>query len=132
MTFESFFVTDRDLIIVDVDIAGPRQALTGRFILDTGAAITTATPEFVEQLGYSARHGDRRTSVRTALGKEDGYLLHVAEFSALGVTLPNFEVNVFDLGHGEFDGLLGMNFLHRFNYEVRSAERRIFVQQIAA
>jgi hypothetical protein len=38
---------------------------------------------------------------------------------------------VFDLGHDEMDGLVGLNFLSSLNYEVRSAERRILVERIA-
>ena len=35
------------------------------------------------------------------------------------------------LGHDDIDGLLGMNFLSEFNYEVRSAEHRLLVEKIA-
>ena len=41
-------------------------------------------------------------------------------------------MNVFDLAERYgFDGLLGLNFLSRFNYEIRSAEGRILVEAIA-
>lgn len=48
----------------------------------------------------------------------------------LGVTTPNFAVAVFPLGHQDIDGLVGMNFLRHFNFEVRPAERRILVELI--
>jgi hypothetical protein len=38
---------------------------------------------------------------------------------------------VFDLGHEDMDGLLGLSFLYELNYEIRSAERRILVEKIA-
>jgi predicted aspartyl protease len=120
------------LIIVDAFVTGPRIATSGRFVLDTGASVTTVTPEFVESLGYSARDGTRRARVHTAVGSEQGYILRVAELSALGFSLPGSLVHVFDLGHDDIDGLLGMNFLSAFNYEIRSAERRILVEKIAA
>lgn len=99
-------------------------------MLDTGATITTITPEIAAQLGYSARDGKRRTRVRTAVGDEHGYMIEVARFSMLGVAARAFPVHVFDLGHDDIDGLLGMNFLSLLNYEVRSAEHRIFVELI--
>jgi len=90
--------------------------------------VTTVVPEIVDSVGYSARDGFKRTRVHTAIGEEAGYALRVAEFVVLGVTMTSFPVNVFDLGHENIDGLLGMNFLSEFNYEVRSAERRILVE----
>jgi len=38
---------------------------------------------------------------------------------------------VFDLGHTDIDGLLGMNFLSDFNFEIRPTERRILIEKIA-
>lgn len=55
----------------------------------------------------------------------------VAEFSALGVTTPDFMVNVFDLDQEGVDGLLGMNFLRHSNFEVRPADRRILIELIS-
>lgn len=49
----------------------------------------------------------------------------------LGLVANDFPVHVFDLGH-ESSGLVGLNFLSLLNYEVRSAERRIFVEPVAS
>jgi predicted aspartyl protease len=125
------FERDRELIVIEGRITGPRGSSGGRLVLDTGAAMTTITPELAELIGYGARDGRHRTRVHTAVGSEDGFALDVAEFAALGTVLPGFRVNVFDLGHDDIDGLLGLNFLHRLNYEVRSAEHRILVEPIA-
>jgi len=46
----------------------------------------------------------------------------------LGVTTPNFALTVFPLGHKDIDGLVGMNFLRHFNFEVRPADRHILVE----
>ena len=62
---------------------------------DTGAAATTLLPEVLDDLGYSARDGIKLSRVHSAIGEEHGYSLNVAEFSALGVTTPNFMVHVF-------------------------------------
>ena len=58
-------------------------------------------------------------------------MLEVAKLSVLGVAARSFPVHVFDLGHDDVDGLVGLNFLSQLNYEVRSAERRILVEPIA-
>jgi clan AA aspartic protease (TIGR02281 family) len=124
-------VIDGDLIIVRPRVTGPRGTTIGRFVLDTGSAVTTVTHEMANALGYSARDGFKRTRVHTAIGEETGYALRVAEFTVLDFTMRRFSVNVFDLGHDDIDGLLGMNFLSEFNYEVRSAEHRLLVEKIA-
>jgi predicted aspartyl protease len=127
---ETPFDIDGDLIVVEAFVTGPLKTTVGRFVLDTGAVMTTMTPELADAIGYSARDGIRRTRVRTAIGSEEGYLLHVAELDVLGLAMPRFPVHVFDLGHEDLDGLVGMNLLSELNYEVRSAEQRILVEKI--
>jgi predicted aspartyl protease len=125
----TLFVTIDDLIIVSVLVTGPRTTLPGVFVLDTGAAITTMTHELASSIGYGPRDGFRRTKVHTAIGEEAGYVLRVSKLTALGFTLASFPVNIFDLGHDDIDGLLGMNFLSEFNYDIRSSERRLLVEK---
>jgi len=121
----SSFVRDRELIVVDAEVVGPVNATTARLVVDTGAAATTLIPELLETIGYTRRDGFQDAKVHTAIGEERGYWLRVAELNVLGVTTPNFAVAVFALGHRDIDGLVGMNFLRHFNFEVRPAERRI-------
>jgi predicted aspartyl protease len=125
-----FSVIDGDLIIVQTRVTGPRGTASGKFLLDTGSAVTTMIPEMSDALGYSARDGFKLTRVHTAIGEETGYVVRVAEFTALHFTRSRLSVNVFDLGHDDLDGLLGMNFLSAFNYEIRSAERRLLAENI--
>ena len=47
-----------------------------------------------------------------------------------GFSVPNLPMDVANLGYG-IDGVLGMNFLSDFNFEIRTAEQRILVEQIA-
>ena len=55
--------------------------------------------------------------------------MRVAAFTVLGFEISNFAVHVFDLGHDDIHGLLGMNFLSGFNCDIRPAERRILVEK---
>ena len=81
-------------------------------------------------LGYSPRHGEQITSVTSAIGKERGYMLRVSRFASLGFSFDDFGVHVHDLPEGiGIDGLLGLSFLRRFNYEVRSVEGRILIDR---
>ncbi len=45
-------------------------------------------------------------------------------------TTPDFALTVFPLGHKDIDGLVGMNFLRHFNFEVRPADQQILVELI--
>jgi predicted aspartyl protease len=120
-----------ELMLVEAELRGPRSTLPARLVFDTGATSTTLVPEFIEDLGYSARDGVRFKRMHTALSEEEGYTLKVAEFSVLSVTTPDFMIHVFDLGHEGFDGLLGMNFLRHFNFEVRPGDQKIIVELIS-
>lgn len=132
MRLSSSFVHDRELILVGAEIVGPTGRTTeARLVLDTGAAATTLTPSVIEKLGYTRRDGFKRATVHTAIGEEHGYWVRVAELTVLGVAAPNFALTVFPLGHKDIDGLVGMNFLRHFNFEVRPADRQIVVELLA-
>ena len=85
----------------------------------------------IEKIGYNQRDGFKKAKVHTAIGEEHGYWLRVAELTVLGVTTPNFALTVFPLGHKDIDGLVGMNFLRHFNFEVRPADRQILVELVS-
>jgi len=71
--------------------------------------------------------------VRTAIGKEHGYLLRVSRFSTLGFSDSDVRVHVFDLPDGfGIDGLLGLSFLRQFNIELRLAEGRLLAERTGA
>ncbi len=70
--------------------------------------------------------------MRSAIGKETGYTRRVDHFASLGFGFSDFMVHVHDLPAGfGIDGLLGLSFLKRFNYEIRSVEGRIRVELAA-
>ena len=128
MRYESSFELDGDLIIIEATIVGPNGHAVARLVLDTGAALTTLSPEIAGAIGYTSAHRVARSVVRSAVAEEHGYIVRVPQLTALGVTLPDVYVNVADLSH-DIGGLLGMNFLSELNFEIRCAERRIFVEK---
>jgi len=46
------------------------------------------------------------------------------------VTTPDFALTVFPLGHKVIDGLVGMNFLRHFNFEIQPRDRQIVIELI--
>lgn len=127
----SFFSRSRELILVAADVTGRSGRMTqARLVVDTGSAATTLTPSIVERIGYSRKDVFEDATVTTAIGEERGYWLHLAQLDVLGIATPNFAVTVFPLGHQNLDGLVGMNFLRHFNFEIRSAEQSIHLELI--
>ena len=117
------------LIIVFVRIFGPLGDRRCRFALDTAATTTLVVPGIVDALGYSPLTADEVSDVVSAVAIEPGYLRRVTRFQALGFEHQNFQVNASDL-HEEagIDGLLGLNFLSSYNYEIRSKEGVIRIE----
>jgi len=123
-----------DLIIVPGRVWGPRgEGPRLNLVVDTGAAETVLIPDVLDELGYSARKGDQITVMRSAVGREQGYMIHVARFACLGFQLSNFRAHAHDLPEGwGIHGLIGLSFLRQFNYEIRSLEGRLLVDRAAA
>jgi hypothetical protein len=68
--------------------------------------------------------------MRSAVGREEGYLIRVARFACLGHQEGDFRVHAHDLPEGwGIEGLIGLSFLRQLNYEVRSLEGRILVER---
>jgi len=127
------FSPSKDLIFVKGSVHGlhHRAGRRVQLVLDTGAAETIIVPDLLDELGYSARDGESIVTMRSAAGREQGYLIRVARFKALGHQARDFRVHVQDLPEGwGIEGLIGLSFLHQFNYEVRSQEGRIRVERV--
>lgn len=124
------FTPFRDLIIVEAELWGPLDHAVLHLALDTGSTHTVVLPEIMDDLGFNPSYGENITNVYSAIGKEQGYMIRAPQFSALGFTLTDFPIHVFDLAdrYG-LQGLIGLSFLHRYNYTVRSTEGLILVEE---
>lgn len=128
------FDTGRDLILLEGRVWGPRKNTQRllRLVLDTGAAETVIVPEVLDELGYSPQQGDAITVMRSAVGREEGYLIRVTRFGCLGHQASDYRVHAHDLPEGwGIEGLIGLSFLRQLNYEIRSTEGRILVERAA-
>lgn len=130
MRSESSFEFDGDLIIVNAVVVGLSGQADVRLVLDTGAALTTLVPRIAESIGYTSAARVARSVIRSAVAEEHGYIVRLVKLSTLGFTVPDAHADVADLGH-DIDGVLGMNFLSDFNFEIRPGERRILIEGIA-
>jgi predicted aspartyl protease len=123
VTTAEFKRDTQGIIIIWARLEGPNGFRDLKLALDTGAAMTLVLPEILDGVGYSARDGDKITRISTANeAPEQGYTLRVRHFQALGFGFSDFRVHVHDLPDYGVDGLLGMDFLEQFDFEVRMSE----------
>ncbi|ARU54549.1 aspartyl protease-like protein [Oleiphilus messinensis] len=93
---------------------------SANFVVDTGAAMVTVTPELARRLGLEKQ--GRPVQFLTANGLTTGYLAKVSTITVAGITAHDVEVAILNQPLGNnLDGLLGMSFLARFNLNLDSA-----------
>lgn len=107
---------DKRLIIIPAFIRGKFNSYDVDLILDTGASLTIIDPALANALGYSQADQIGISTVQSPVGKEKGFRLKLNAFECVGKTIENFEVACHPLGLQHIDGLLGMNFLERFDF----------------
>ena len=86
-----------------------------KMAFDTGATHTTIDSNALYLSGYALRDSIGSVEIETANGVISTDVFEIRDFTALGISRPNFQIQVYDfLAHGVFsnyDGLLGLDFL---------------------
>jgi hypothetical protein len=68
--------------------------------------------------------------MRSAVGREEGYLIHIQRFSCLGFQFSDFQIHAHDLPEGwGIHGLIGLTLLRHFNCEIRLREGKLLVDR---
>jgi len=93
-------------------------------LIDTGASITSLTPEALEVAGYSVGFNTkRRVMVSTANGSVEVSMLTMSELSIGGMPVLNVDVIALPMDDMPgVDGLLGMNYLKHFEFIIDQAK----------
>ena len=89
-------------------------------LLDTGASISVVTRQFFEKhnLGHQARF-ITSTTFNTANGQTRGDIYQVKRFEIADLPLSDVKLAVLEnASSGDIDGLLGMNVLGRFRFQI--------------
>lgn len=107
---------DKRLILVPVVLHSLAGTVRARFVLDTGASFTIVDYRIAETIGYEPHHAVAPSMVSSATGKERGFKIKVASFETLGKRVENFEVACHSLLEQGVEGLVGMNFLEKFEF----------------
>lgn len=108
------FIQNQVLVPVTVSYRGTEVKAT--FLLDTGAATCTISPELARRLSVNPRDGG------VGLAQGVGGSVHLVGHATLDslVVGPNrkYDIRVSVISSGRNDGLLGMNFLQGLRYHI--------------
>lgn len=129
------FDSTGNIILVDMEIIGSVESKTLLLpvALDTGATFTIIPWDVAVDMGYDPADSTRRQRIFTGSGVEFCPVVTVRRIAALGMAVENIDVLCHDLPEGScVDGLLGLNFLRMFDFEIRYSDGIIRLAQINA
>ncbi|NTS75514.1 clan AA aspartic protease [Catenovulum sp. SM1970] len=97
-------------------------------VLDTGASITAVSESAFEDIRYySDVEYQQDIRLNTAGGLVSAPIYKVRRFSVSQYQLNDFSIVVMPLENMQSDGLLGMNFLSRFRFEIDQAKASLYL-----
>lgn len=114
-------------VLVPVTLSFRNETIQARMLLDTGASVTTISPQLANRLGIRPEHTSRSVG-RVADGSFITAYNTVVDYMQVGPkTKHSVEVAVLPMNGPAmgFDGLLGMNFLGDFRYHVNMGNQTI-------
>lgn len=114
-------------VIVPVTLNFRSETVQARLLLDTGAGITTISPNLATRLGIKPEH-TRKSYGRVADGSVITAYNTVVDYMQVGPKVKHsVEVAVLPMNGPSmgFDGLLGMNFLGDFRYHINLGSQTI-------
>jgi len=108
------------LLLVRAFVEGDSGKAYPKLLLDTGSAYTLISKEILESIGCSLALAKRTQRIITGSGYEIVPVIQVNRFHCMGSLLEEFEILAHTLPIGAYvDGLLGMDFLGRFDIEIK-------------
>ncbi len=104
------------------------------FLLDTGANLTVLSPLYAGRLGIVVPDTARKKSIRAVGGAALSIpLMKVARLAVGDAAVENMDVGVYDAfpQSRTIDGILGADFLNRFNVTLDRTNNRLRLDRIA-
>lgn len=110
-------------------LEGPEGKAYPKLLLDTGSAYTIISQEILENIGCSPALAERRQRIITGSGYEIVPVVSLNRFHCIGKSLEDFKVLAHTLPFGTYvDGLLGMDFMNRFEIEIKIGNSEILIK----
>ena len=109
-----------ELMATTVYIRGPISVAYPLLMIDIGSTYTVIRTELLEDIGYTPASATAFRQVITASRYERLPVVKVEQFNGLGTFMKDFNVLAHTIPRGiPVDGLLGMDLLRRFPFEIR-------------
>lgn len=117
------------MLLIRVFIEGASGRAYPKLLIDTGSAYTLISQEILESVGCSPAAAKRKQRIITGSGYEIVPVVSVNKFHCLGILLENIEVLAHTLPFGAYvDGLLGMDFLGKFEVEIKLYSGEVLIK----
>jgi predicted aspartyl protease len=117
------------IILVKTKVYGPGGDTIVNLALDTGATWTLISWETASLVGYDPASIQQRTTITTGSGIEYCPKLNLLKVEALGKSVSGLEALCHTLPpSSRVDGLLGLNFLGRFNVSLNFKQGYITIR----
>ncbi len=94
------------------------QQFPAKLMIDTGATLTILDADIANRFGLVGQYETQELNLNTAGGAIDGTALTLSSLSLGSRNLENVKVGVIPMSQFQFDGLLGMNVLSRFEFSI--------------
>jgi len=101
------------------------------FLVDTGANMTLLTPIFAERMGLTVPSDARRRSIRVVGGTTISIpLVRLSRLAVGEAVAENVDVGIYDAfpQAKTIDGILGADFLNRYNVTLDKSRRRMLLE----
>ena len=97
-----------------------------RLLVDTGSSFTILPVQVLQNMGYDTRNPLRRQELVTGQGRIYAPVINLSWFNCVGQFIENFDVFAHDIPPNlRIDGLLGMDFLTRFQAVISVGDAEI-------
>ncbi|MBI5181541.1 MAG: clan AA aspartic protease [Nitrospirae bacterium] len=117
------------LLMLKSFIEGAEGKAYPKLLLDTGSAYTIISQEILENVGCSPATAVKRQRIITGSGYEIVPIVCLKRFHCFGKIIDNFQVLAHTLPFGTYvDGLLGMDFMNKFEVELKVHTGEILVR----
>jgi predicted aspartyl protease len=118
------------LLVVKTCVIGPEGMSYPNLLLDTGSAYTILSQEILYSIGFNPAEAKKTLRrIITGSGYEIVPVISVHQFYCFGQRVANFDLLAYTLPSGIYvDGLLGMDFLNRFDIDLSISTGKVFIK----
>ncbi len=117
------------LLMTRAFVEGQSGKAYPKLLIDTGSTYTILSQEMLESIGSSPATATQRQRIITGSGYQIAPVVLLNSFSCFGKFLKDFYILGHTLPFGVYvDGLLGMDFLGKFDMEIRTKSGELVIR----